>query len=322
MRFAFKRLAVFLVALLVQSAVIFAALRVLPGDAAMVIGGTSSTPEQVARIRADMGLDLPYPRQYVNWLGDVLRGNLGESQLTGVSVGAQIGQRLQVTVPLALFALLIALAVGIPLGFVAATARSAFWRRFLQLLAIVAGAVPALWGGLLLISIFGRGIGALGFLPVQGFPSDGWGSPGRAFTCLVLPAVSVGIICAAQMMRYTRSALVSIYDSDCIAHAMACGMTRRQALRRVGLRLAAPQLVSVAGLMLASLVTGVLVVENLFALPGLATLLMNDIHNRDLLAVQSELLVLSAFFLLMGLIVDALNHALDPRLASGAEGEA
>lgn len=316
-----RRLVAFVVAALVQSAVIFAFLRMLPGDAAMVLGGTTATPEQTARLRAQMGLDRPYPVQYLSWLSDVLHGNLGVSQLSGKAVGAQVGIRMEVTLPLAVLGLAVALAIGIPLGVLAVTARSAKLRRALQICAIVAGSIPALWGGLLLVLIFGKGVGLLGVLPSQGFPGGGWREPGRALASLVLPALSIGIITGAEFLRYVRSALVDVSESDYIAQAMVAGMTRAQAVRRVGLRLAAPQIVSVAGLAFASMMTGVVVVENLFALPGFATLLMNDLKGRDFLAVQSELLLLSALFLVMGLVVDLLHHALDPRLKAAAKGE-
>lgn len=322
MTFVFKRCAAFVVALIVQSAAIFLCLRILPGDLAMVVGGTSSTPEQVARIRQQLGLDQPYPVQYWNWLSGILHGDLGTAQLSGASVAGEIADRLQVTLPLALMGLAVALAIGLPLGVLSVTSRSARVRRGLQIAAIVAGSIPALWGGLLLIMLLGRGVGLLGVLPSQGFPVRGWHAFGRALSSLALPALSVGIITGAEFMRYTRSALLEVRDSDYLAQAMACGMTRAQAVRTVGLRLAAPQIVSVAGLTFAGMLTGVIVVENLFALPGLATLLMDDLGNRDLLAVQSELLVLTAFFLFMGLVVDLVHHALDPRLKAAASGGA
>ncbi|MDD6373821.1 MAG: ABC transporter permease [Bifidobacteriaceae bacterium] len=320
MRFVLKRIVAFAVALFVQSIVIFACLRILPGDLAMVIGGTTSTPDQVARIRGQLGLNDPYPLQYLRWLGGVLHGDLGTSQLTGVSVASEIGDRLQITLPLALLSLAVALTIGLPLGVHAVTSRSARVRRTLQVAAIVAGAIPALWGGLLLVMMFGRGVGLIGVLPAQGFPARGWHAFGRALASLALPALSVGVITGAEFMRYTRSALVDVANSDYIAQAMMCGMTRAQAIRRVGLRMVAPQIVSVAGLTFAGMMTGVIVVENLFALPGLATLVMTDLRNRDLLAVQSELLLLTTFFLVMGLVVDVLHHALDPRLKDASEG--
>lgn len=151
-------------------------------------------------------------------------------------------------------------------------------------------------------------------LPAQGFPDNGWGAPLQALASLILPALATGVTAGASIMRYTRAAVGDKASSQAVDMAMACGMTRKQAVLRVALRLATPQLVSVIGLTFAQMVTGVMVVENLFALPGLGTMLVTDVGNRDLMAVQSELFLLAAFFLLLGLVVDVVHRALDPRL--------
>ena len=320
MRFVVKRLLLFAAALFGVSVLVFAALRILPGDVAVVMAGTNATASRVAALRAEFGLDRPYVVQYLDWAGGLLHGDLGMSALTGRAVAAQVGTRVAITFPLIILSLVIALAIGLSLGCAAVITRSPRLRGLFHVLAIVGGAVPALWSGLLLLLLFGRGIGVLGVLPSQGFPADGWGEPGRAFASLVLPAFATGIVAAAGIMRYTRAALEDIAaDGGPVDMAMACGMTRKQALLGVGLRLAAPQLVSVAGLTFASMITGVMVVENLFALPGLGALLVGDVGNRDLVAVQSELFLLAAFFLTLGLAVDLAHRALDPRLADDKE---
>ena len=132
----------------------------------------------------------------------------------------------------------------------------------------------------------------MGLLPAQGFPDTGWATPGKALSCLLLPALTTGITAGASIMRYTRAAVGDMASSQAVDMAMACGMTRKQAV----------------------LITGVMVVENLFALPGLGAMLVTDVGNRDLIAVQSELFLLAAFFLLLGLVVDLTHRALDPRL--------
>ena len=151
-------------------------------------------------------------------------------------------------------------------------------------------------------------------LPAQGFPDTGRATPGKALSCLLMPALTTGITAGASIMRYTRAAVGDMASSQAVDMAMACGMTRKQAVLRVALRLATGQLVSVVGLTFAQLITGVMVVENLFALPGLGAMLVTDVGNRDLIAVQSELFLLAAFFLLLGLVVDLTHRALDPRL--------
>ena len=295
MRFVLKRLALFVVALFGLSVVVFAALRILPGDVASVMAGVNSPPERVTQLREQLGLNRPLIAQYFDWMSALARGDFGTSILTGRSVTSLVGARASITFPLIILGLLIALAIGLPLGCAAVLARSATVRAVFHVLAI-------------------GGVGLLDVFPSQGFPLDGWGAPGSAISALVLPAVSVGIIVGASLMRYTRAVLGDLASSGYIDMARSCGMTRTQAVLRVGLRLATPQLVSVIGLTFASMVTGVMVIENLFALPGIGNGLVTDVGNRDLIAVQSELFLLAAFFLTVGLVVDLLHRVLDPRL--------
>lgn len=314
MRFVVKRLGLFVVALFGLSLLVFVLLRMLPGDVAAVIAGTNAAPERIASLRTELGLDKSYVAQYGDWMLGLLHGDLGVSTIGGKAVSAQVASRASVTFPLIIVSLLIALAIGLPLGCAAVLTRNARLRGLCHGIAIVAGAIPALWGGLLLILLFSRGSGLLGLLPAQGFPDNGWGAPLQALASLILPALATGVTSGASIMRYTRAAVGDKASSQAVDMAMACGMTRKQAVLRVALRLATPQLVSVIGLTFAQMVTGVMVVENLFALPGLGTMLVTDVGNRDLIAVQSELFLLAAFFLLLGLVVDVVHRALDPRL--------
>lgn len=320
MRFLGKRLLLFVGALVGLSLLVFALLRILPGDVAAVVAGTNATAERLTSLRAQMGLDKSYAAQYGDWVLGLLHGDLGTSVVSGRAVSAQISSRASVTFPLIVLSLLIALAIGLPLGCAAVLTRNVRLRGVFHAAAIVAGAVPALWGGLLLILLFSKGIGLMGLLPSQGFLDAGWAAPLSAMAALVLPALATGITAGASIMRYTRAAVGDMASSQAVAMAMACGMTRRQAVLRVALRLAIPQLVSVIGLTFAQMVTGVMVVENLFALPGLGSMLVTDVGNRDLTAVQSELFLLAAFFLFLGLLVDLLHRMLDPRLKNATIG--
>lgn len=320
MRFLGKRLLLFVGALVGLSLLVFALLRILPGDVAAVVAGTNATAEQLTSLRAQMGLDKSYAAQYGDWVLGLLHGDLGTSVVSGKAVSAQVSSRASVTFPLIVLSLLIALAIGLPLGCAAVLTRNVRLRGVFHAAAIVAGAIPALWGGLLLILLFSKGIGLMGLLPSQGFPDAGWAAPLSAMAALVLPALATGITAGASIMRYTRAAVGDMASSQAVAMAMACGMTRRQAVLRVALRLAIPQLVSVIGLTFAQMVTGVMVVENLFALPGLGSMLVTDVGNRDLTAVQSELFLLAAFFLFLGLLVDLLHRMLDPRLKNATIG--
>ena len=320
MRFLGKRLLLFVGALVGLSLLVFALLRILPGDVAAVVAGTNATAERLTSLRAQMGLDKSYAAQYGDWVLGLLHGDLGTSVVSGKAVSAQVSSRASVTFPLIVLSLLIALAIGLPLGCAAVLTRNVRLRGVFHAAAIVAGAIPALWGGLLLILLFSKGIGLMGLLPSQGFPDAGWAAPLSAMAALVLPALATGITAGASIMRYTRAAVGDMASSQAVAMAMACGMTRRQAGVRVALRLAIPQLVSVIGLTFAQMVTGVMVVENLFALPGLGSMLVTDVGNRDLTAVQSELFLLAAFFLFLGLLVDLLHRMLDPRLKNATIG--
>lgn len=320
MRFLGKRLLLFVGALVGLSLLVFALLRILPGDVAAVVAGTNATAEWLTSLRAQMGLDKSYAAQYGDWVLGLLHGDLGTSVVSGKAVSAQVSSRASVTFPLIVLSLLIALAIGLPLGCAAVLTRNVRLRGVFHAAAIVAGAIPALWGGLLLILLFSKGIGLMGLLPSQGFPDAGWAAPLSAMAALVLPALATGITAGASIMRYTRAAVGDMASSQAVAMAMACGMTRRQAVLRVALRLAIPQLVSVIGLTFAQMVTGVMVVENLFALPGLGSMLVTDVGNRDLTAVQSELFLLAAFFLFLGLLVDLLHRMLDPRLKNATIG--
>lgn len=320
MRFLGKRLLLFVGALVGLSLLVFALLRILPGDVAAVVAGTNATAERLTSLRAQMGLDKSYAAQYGDWVLGLLHGDLGTSVVSGKAVSAQVSSRASVTFPLIVLSLLIALAIGLPLGCAAVLTRNVRLRGVFHAAAIVAGAVPALWGGLLLILLFSKGIGLMRLLPSQGFPDAGWAAPLSAMAALVLPALATGITAGASIMRYTRAAVGDMASSQAVAMAMACGMTRRQAVLRVALRLAIPQLVSVIGLTFAQMVTGVMVVENLFALPGLGSMLVTDVGNRDLTAVQSELFLLAAFFLFLGLLVDLLHRMLDPRLKNATIG--
>ena len=320
MKFIVQRLGLFIAALAGLSLLVFLALRILPGDVAAVIAGTKATPERIAALRAQLGLDRSYPSQYADWMLNLLHGDFGTSVISGRSVASQVAERVGITFPLIVMSLAIALAIGLPLGCAAVLTRNPRLRGLFHVAAIVAGAIPALWGGLLLILLFARGGGLIGLFPSQGFPDDGWADPAGALSALVLPSVATGITAGASVMRYTRAAVGDMASSQAVNMAMACGMTRRQAVLKVALRLATPQLVSVIGLTFAHMVTGVMVVENLFALPGLGAMLVTDVGNRDLTSVQSELFLLAALFLLLGFVVDLAHRALDPRLKNAGVG--
>ncbi|MBO1900841.1 ABC transporter permease [Leucobacter weissii] len=297
--------------LLLASLLIFAALRLLPGDVAQVIGGTTASPARIAALRERLGLDLPPPAQYVDWIGGVLTGDLGNSLVSGTPIAAELAQKAQVTVPLTLYALVISLLVALPFGVLAAYRRHALASRALSVLGVVAAAVPIVWAGLLGIIVFSSW---LGWLPPQGFPRAGWQDPLAALRSLTLPALTIGLVVGAILFRFVRSATLSALGADHVRTAMSQGRTRLGALVRHGLPGVGLSVISLLGLQIAELLVGAVVIEQLFNLPGLGRMLVSDVGNRDLVKVQSTLLVLTGVILVLGALIDVLHRVIDPRL--------
>lgn len=309
-RYALTRLSLLVLGLFVASALIFLTLRVLPGDVAQLIAGVGSTPAQLAAIRERLGLDDPLPLQYTTWIGGVLRGDLGTSMLTGTPVATELAEKAQVTVPLGLLSLTIALLIAVPLGVL-----SAMWRRRAGGTALSVGAqaiaaVPVVWAGMMLVIVFAVW---LGWLPAQGFPRDGWERPGPALRSLLLPALTIGIVEGAMLLRFVRSATLQAVGQDFVRTAAAKGLTRNAALVRHGLPSVGLSIVTVLGLQIAGIVVGAVVIEQLFTLPGIGRMLVADVSNRDLPKVQGELLALTSFVLLVGFAVDLVHRLIDPR---------
>ena len=314
-RYALARLALLVLGLFVASVVIFVTLRLLPGDVAQMIAGTSATPEQVAAITARLGLDRPWPVQYLEWMGGVVRGDLGRSLLTGSPVADEIAQKARVTAPLGALALLIALVISIPLGILSALRRDRATGTALGIGAQALAAVPVVWAGMMLVVVFAVW---LGWLPAQGFPRSGWADPVTALRALLLPAVTIGIVEGAMLLRFVRSATLQAVGQDYVRTAAAKGLTRTQALLRHGLPNVGLSVITVLGLQIAGIVVGAVVIEQLFALPGIGRMLVADVAARDLPKVQGELLAVTAFVLLVGFVVDLVHRALDPRQREAA----
>ena len=309
-RFLVGRLLLLVVGLLVASIIIFATLRVLPGDVAQIVAGTQATPAQVEELRQQLGLDRPVVVQYLDWIGGVFRGDLGRSLVTDGAVAPEITEKLGVTLPLAGMSLAAALVLGVPLGVIAAVLRRRAGGAVIAFVAQAVAAVPIVWAGMLLVALFAV---TLHWLPTQGFPLDGWSEPGRAISSLVLPALTIGAVEGAVILRFTRSATLSVLDADHVRTAAAIGLTRNGALVRHGLPSVALTVLAVLGVQIAGLLVGAVVVEQLFSLPGVGRMLVTDVGRRDITKVQSELLVLTGLVLLVGFAVDVVHRALDPR---------
>lgn len=297
--------------LLLASLIIFLSLRLLPGDVAQVIGGTSASPAQIEAIREHLGLDRPLPLQYLDWLGGIFTGQLGESVVTGTPIAAEILEKSQVTVPLTLYSLAIALTLALPLGVYAAYRRTTLTSRAISVLGVIAAAVPAVWAGIIGILLCSHW---LGWLPAQGFPRAGWQDPLAALRSLTLPALTIGMIEAAILFRFVKSATLGALDAEHVRTAMSRGHTRLAALIRHGLPGVGLSVISVLGVQLASLLVGAVVIEELFHLPGMGRMLVDDVGRRELLKVQSTLFVLTAVILVLGTLIDVAHRLVDPRL--------
>ncbi|MBM7468313.1 peptide/nickel transport system permease protein [Microbacterium keratanolyticum] len=302
---------VLLASLLAASIVIFALLAVLPGDQAAVMGGMDATPEQLEALRTQLGLDRPLWLRYLDWIGGVLSGDLGTSALDGRPVAAELGEKLQVTIPLGLLALLLSVVIAVPLGVIAAVYRESAFGRSVAALSQLSAAVPTFVLGLLLVVLVAL---PTRLFPVQGFPADRWADPGEAMRALILPATAIAIGQAAVLVRFVRSATIDVLMKEWVRTGLAQGWPLRDVLLRQGLRNAALPLLGVLGLEIAGILMGSVIVEQLFALPGVGGMILADVGNRDIVSIQSTLFVLTALVMISTVTLTALSRVLDPRI--------
>jgi peptide/nickel transport system permease protein len=309
-RYVLRRVAAFVATLLFVSALVFVVVRVLPGDPAALILGVEASPETYARLRHALGLDRPLGVQYLDWLARAVRGDLGTSIQYDVPVGRLILSRLPVTLPLALMAAVIMVAVALPLGVYAATRHRRAGDYLAMLVSQLGIAVPAFWSGLLLILLFSV---RLGWFRSGGF--EGWDAGVWAgVKSLLLPAAALGAFQAAVLVRATRSAVLDVLREDYVRTARAKGVREGRVVARHALSNAMIPIVTVMGLQLGQLVAGAIVLESVFALPGLGRLALGAIGARDLPVVQGVTLFVAVAIVFINFAVDVLYVALDPRI--------
>jgi peptide/nickel transport system permease protein len=309
-RLILRRAVAFLATLFVVSLLVFTVVRVLPGDPALLIMGTEGSAEAAAALRRAMGLDRPIPVQYVEWLGGALRGDLGRSIQYDVAVGRLILSRLAVTLPLTGLAAVFMTLVAVPLGIYAATRRGRAGDYVTMLLSQLGIAIPSFWAGLLLILLFAV---RLGWVQAGGF--DGWTAglwPG--LRALLLPAFALGVVQAAILTRTTRGAVLEVLGADHVRTARAKGLGERTVTWKHVLRNALLTIVTILGLQLGQLLTGSIVLENVFYLPGLGRLALGAISARDLPVVQGVVLFVAVTVVTLNFAVDVLYSILDPRI--------
>lgn len=305
-----RRIGGFLAALLLASLVIFTAVEVLPGDSAQMILGTEVRPDTLAALRHEMGLDQPVTQRYADWVAGFVQGDLGTSRTYSLSVSTLVAERLVVSVPLALAALAFAVGTGLSLGIFAALRRNSLIDHALMGLTQIGIAVPNFWFAMVLVLVFAVN---LRIFPAGGFP--GWAQGGfAAMSSLVLPTVALALPQAAILARIVRASLIETLHEDYMRTARAKGLSHGQAIRRHALRNAMIPVLTIMGLQLAFLLAGAIIIENVFALPGLGRLIFQAIQQRDRVVVMSIVLLLVGTIMLINLALELIYLAVDPRL--------
>ena len=309
-----QRTGVLLASLAVASLLVFGFMRVLPGDPARVALGINASDEAVAQLRTQFGLDRPVTVQYLEWVRGLVLLDPGVEFVSRAPIGPQIADRIQVTLWLVLAAMVLAIVVAVPVGVWMAVRHRHLDRVVMSGLSQVGVAIPAFLAGILLISVFA--------VRLRWVPSGGWVVPGQDpvgfLQRLALPAVSLALVQAAVLARYVRSAVLDVLREDYLRTARAKGLRPVEALWRHGFRNAAVPVVTVLGLQLATLLVGAVVIERVFVIPGLGSLLLDSVAKRELLTVQAVVMVLVVAVLVINFVVDTLYLLIDPRLRTGA----
>ncbi|MBV8868231.1 MAG: ABC transporter permease [Acetobacteraceae bacterium] len=282
----------------------------MPGDPAVVMAGDSADPQTVAQIRAELWLDRPLPAQYVHWLGGVLHGRLGYSWRNREDVAALIGEKLPVTAQLAVMAFLVAAAIGVPAGVLAAVRRNSAWDYLANAVGLAGLSIPTFWLGIMMILLFSV---RLGWLPPSGYVplTEDWV---RSLATTVMPAFVLGAAIAAVLMRHTRSAMLGAMGQDFIRTARAKGLPERVVVLRHALRNALIPVVTLGALELGTLLSGAVLTEQVFSIPGFGKMVVDAVFNRDYPVVQGVVLVTATLVVALNLLADILYVLINPRL--------
>lgn len=309
-RFIARRLLSLALTLVVASAIIFLALEVVPGDPASVMLGVNAQPETINALRQELGLDVSKPVRYINWVSGMLNGDFGTSYTYRTPIRDMIADRMVVSFPLALYALLLSTLIAFPAGIIAATRRGAVADVSIMGTTQLGIAIPNFWFAMILVSIFAI---KLRWFSAGGFPGweDGFFAGIKALT---LPAIALALPQASILSRVMRSSLLDTLDEDFIRTARAKGLTSRQALWRHALRNALIPVLTIIGLQFSFLLAGAIIIENVFYLPGLGRLIFQSITQRDLIVVESVVMLLVFAVVVVTFLVDIAYAAVDPRL--------
>jgi peptide/nickel transport system permease protein len=307
-------LARFLGTYVAATVLVFLLMRAIPGDPAQIALGVNATPELVARTQAEFGTDRPLITQYFDWAFGLPFGDFGMSYVTHQDISPLVLDRVQVSLILVLLAMIVALLIAIPFGTFAAVRHRNPSGILISGLSQLGVAVPNFLAGILLVVVFAVGLGW--------FPANGWTPPGQDFggflSRVFLPVLALASVQGAILTRYVRSAVMEVMSEDYLRTARSKGLGRLESLLKHGLRNAAIPVLTVTSVQLAALIIGAVVIERVFVIPGLGSMLLDAVGNRDLLTVQSVVMVLVAITLVINLVVDVLYTVLDPRIRKKA----
>ena len=312
-RYVLRRLVESGLTLVLASIVVFIGVRALPGDPARALAGEESDPAVVEQIRRDYGLDRPVPVQYARYIAKVAHGDLGNSVRTGLSVRGTIGHALPVTLQLAVFAMAVAVLIGIGSGVVAAIARRTFLEWAANSVALLGLSIPNFWFGLMAVLVFAI---AFPVLPASGFVSV-FANPIESFRHLLMPALVLGSGLAAVIMRQTRSSMLEALGADYVRTARAKGLGEGSVILGHALRNSLIVVTTIIGLQLGTLISGAVVTEQIFVLPGFGKLIIDAVFTRDYPIIQGVVLVTATAYIGINLLVDLLYSVIDPRIRVG-----
>jgi peptide/nickel transport system permease protein len=299
-----------LAVLAIVAVIVFVLTRAASGDPISVLLGDQATAEDIARVQKEYGLDKPLPVQFGYWVVEVLQGNLGQSIFLQRPVTQALWERAEPTTLLALMAVAIAAAIGIPCGIVSAVYRGRWVDQLFTGVAMLAASIPSFWFGIVLIQIFAVSLGW--------FPVSGYGAPGAPLAerlhALMLPAAVLGVLNSALIIRFTRASMLDVLGEDYVRTARSKGLPEHSVVLKHALRNALVPIVTVLGLTVALMIGGAVVTETVFGLPGVGNLVVNAVLRRDYPVIQGALLVVAAIYVLINFAIDLLYVAVDPRV--------
>jgi peptide/nickel transport system permease protein len=290
--------------------IVFIIVRIAPGDPAAVMLGPDATAQDISQLRSRLGIDRPLPIQYALFLGQLIRGDLGESIFLNRPVLSALADRAEPTFFLTLFAIAIASVIAIPIGILSAYRRGSLFDQATTTVAMLAASIPSFWLGLLLIQYFAVRLGV--------FPVSGYGGPGASLATrlyhLVLPAFALGIVSSALILRFTRASMLDVLNDDYVRTARSKGMGEFRVVMKHAFKNALIPVLTVIGLTAALLVSGAVVTETVFGLPGIGSLVVSAVLRRDYPVIQGALLIIAALYVLINFVIDMLYLAIDPRV--------